>query len=116
MESSELRRAAASLRETGTVSLHRSFISQPSESLTQHLGRTDVRRHNNPVVHPFAFASGLYDSGTAKIGQMPGYFGLSLLQDLHEIADADLLLSHQIEQAKSSVVAECLEEAFHFEL
>ncbi len=46
---------------------------------------------------------------------MPGYFGLSLLQNLHEVADANLLVSHQVEQAETSVVTQSLEEEFRIE-
>ena len=61
-------------------------------------------------MHPFAIAPSLNYSGAAEIRQVPGYLRLPLTQDLNEVTDANLLLSHQVEQAKSSVVAEGLKE------
>ena len=46
---------------------------------------------------------------------MPGNFGLSLLQNLHKVADADLLVSHQVEQAEARIVPQSLKESFHVE-
>jgi hypothetical protein len=36
-------------------------------------------------------------------------------KNLHKVADTDFLLPHEVQESKSGVVAECLEEAFHIE-
>jgi hypothetical protein len=36
---------------------------------------------------------------------MPGYFGLPLPQNLDEVADTDLPISHQVKQAKTRIVS-----------
>lgn len=46
---------------------------------------------------------------------MPGDFGLWIAEDLNEVADADLLLSDEIEEAEPGLVAERLEEALQVE-
>ncbi len=46
---------------------------------------------------------------------MPGYLGLRLIQNLNEIADADLLISHEIQEPQPRIVAESLKEALHVE-
>ena len=92
--------------------MHRPVFFQPCKRLTQNLDCTDVRWHNDPVMHPLAVAPGLHYSGAAEIRQVPGYFGLPLPQNLDKVADANLLFSHQVEKAKSSVVAEGLKKEF----
>ena len=105
-------RAAAGFRETQSVSLHCPLLFQPAQRLTKNLRGSDIRGHHDPVMHPFALAPGLDDSRPAKIGQMPGNLRLPLLQNLHEIADAKLLIAHQVQQAESRVVSQGLKEAF----
>jgi len=46
---------------------------------------------------------------------MPRYLRLRTTQNLHKIADANLLLSHQVEESEPGVVAERLKEPFHIE-
>ena len=46
---------------------------------------------------------------------MPGYLRLRLAQNLHQVADADFLPFHEIQQAKTSVVAESLKQALHLD-
>jgi SAM-dependent methyltransferase len=66
-------------------------------------------------MHPFSVTPGFNDSRTAEIGEMPGNLGLPLFQNLDEVADADLLVSHQVEQAEACVVSQSLKESFHVE-
>jgi len=61
-------------------------------------------------MHPLAVTPGLNYSGAAEIRQVPGYLGLPLSENLDKVADANLLFSHQVKQAKSSVVSEGLEK------
>ena len=60
----------------------------------------------NAVVHPLPFSSRADDSGVAKIGEMPGYLWLALLQYLHKVADADLPAIHQVEQPEARAIGQ----------
>ena len=64
-------------------------------------------------MHPLAFATGRHDARAPQISQVPRDFRLRLLKDLHKVADANFLISHQVEQAKAGIVAERLKEQFH---
>jgi hypothetical protein len=64
-------------------------------------------------MHPFAVTPSLNDPGAAQICQMPGNLRLRLLQNLHKVADANLLLSHEVKEAEPSGVAEGLKESFN---
>jgi hypothetical protein len=46
---------------------------------------------------------------------VPGYLGLRLIQNLHEITDADFLVSHEIQESQPRIVAESLKEALNIE-
>jgi len=46
---------------------------------------------------------------------VPGYLGLRLIQNLHEITDADFLISHEIQEPQPRIVAESLKEALQVE-
>jgi len=116
LKSSKLCRTTASLREACPVSLHRTLLFHPCKRLPENLGGADVRWHDDAIVHPLAFASSFDDACTAKICQMPRYFGLELLQNLYEVANANFLVTHEIEQTKSGAVAQSLKEPFHIEL
>ena len=115
MESRKLARTATCLRQASSISLHNALVSEPRKGLLKHLCRTYIGGHHYPIVHPFAFTAGSYDSSAPQIGQMPGYLGLRLIQNLNEITDADLLIPHQIQQTKPGVVAESLEKALYVE-
>ena len=70
---------------------------------------------DDAVVHPLAFAACGDDAGIAEVGEVPGDFRLGLIEDFDEVADADFLIAHEIEEAEASLVGECLEEAFELE-
>jgi len=89
---------AACPRQASAVSLHRFLFLQRGERLAENLRRADMRRHDDAIVHPLALAPGCDDACLAKVSEMPGDFGLRGVEDFHEVADADLLLSHEIEQ------------------
>ena len=46
---------------------------------------------------------------------MPGYLRLRFSEHLDEVADANLLLAHQVQQPQPRPVAQCLKEALHVE-
>jgi hypothetical protein len=66
-------------------------------------------------MHPLSVPASSYNSGTTQVGQMPGDFGLRLIQDLHEIAHADFLISHEIQEPQPRIIAESLKEALDIE-
>jgi len=115
LQRSKLCWTATRLREASAIGLHQPVLLQPRERLMENLGCTNIWRHNNPVVHPLPFATGFHDACPPKISEVPGDFRLPLLKDFYEIADANLLVSHQVEQAKASLVTKRLEEQFHVE-
>ena len=61
-------------------------------------------------MHPLAFAAGGDDAGLAQIGEVARDFWLGLAEDFNQIADADLLVAHEIEKAQARIIAQGLEE------
>ena len=98
--------------EPRPIRLHCLVFLEPAECLPQDLGSSDVRRHDDPVVHPLAFAPRRDDSRAAQVGQMPGNLRLRTAKNLHEVADANLLIAHEVQQPEPGVVSERLEEPF----
>ena len=61
-------------------------------------------------MYPLPFPAGGDDTGLAEVGEVTGDFGLPLLQDFDEVADADLSTFHQVEQTEAGRVGECSED------
>ena len=76
----------------------------------------DVERHNDAVVHPLAFSPNGDDASLPQIRQMPGDFRLWATQDFHEVANANLLISHEVEEPEAGIVSQGLKELLHVEL
>src|ERR1700744_3581342 len=106
---------AAGSRQPGAVCLHRLVRLQPRQRLPKNLRGAFILRHHQPVVHPLALAPRRHQPRTAQERQMPGYLRLRLPQHLDEVADANLLLAHQVQQPQPCPVAQRLEEALHVE-
>jgi hypothetical protein len=47
---------------------------------------------------------------------MPGYLGLRLAKNEDKIADANFLISHEIQESQPCIVAESLKEALQAEI
>lgn len=47
---------------------------------------------------------------------MPRNLRLRLIQDFHEVADAELLVSHQVQESEPGVVSQSLEESLEIEV
>lgn len=116
MQGRKLTRSTTCLRQPGAISLHGAFFSEPRKGLLKNLCGTYIWRHHYPVVHPLSVPARHYDSGVAQVGQVPGYLGLRLIQNLHEITDADFLISHEIQESQPRIVAESLKEALQAEI
>ena len=97
------------------VGLHGALVSEPRKRLLKNLGCPYIRRHDDAIVHPFSFPPRGHDSGTPQVGQMPGYFGLGLIQNLDEITHADFLIAHEIQEPQPRIIAQGLKEALHIE-
>ena len=54
-------------------------------------------RKRKAVVHPFTFSAGAYDSGVAEIGEMSGDLRLRRADYVDKVADANLLIGHQVD-------------------
>lgn len=110
MQSYEFRGSAAGPGEASSVSLHGSILFEPCKSLLQDEGCSGMRRHNDPVVHPAAFPPHGDEPGAAKVGEVAGDFGLRLTKDFSEVANTDLLVADDVEQAEAGHIPEGLEE------
>jgi hypothetical protein len=64
-------------------------------------------------MHPLSFSARLYDPGPAKVGEVPGNLRLSLLQNLHEVADTDLTSIHEIQKSQAGWVGKRREQLHH---
>ena len=106
-------RRAAGFCKHGAVGQHCLVFFQPVKRLPQYLGRADMSWQHDSVVHPFTLATGSDDTRVAQIGKMTRHPGLRAAQYFNEVADTNLLLAHEVEQAKASVVTEGLEKPLH---
>jgi hypothetical protein len=66
-------------------------------------------------MHPLALTSGRHYTGTSKVGKMPRDLWLRLAKDLDQVAYANFLLAHEIQEPQASVVTQSLKEAFQSE-
>ena len=51
-----------------------------------------ILRHQQPVVHPLALASGSDDSRASQVGKMSRNLGLAEVQNFHKITNTDLAI------------------------
>ena len=116
MQGRKVPHTTTGLRQARPISLHGSLFAEPRKSLMKDLCGSWVRRHHYPIVHPLPFPASSDNSGTAQVGQMPGYLGLRLTKNLDKIADADFLISHEIQEPQPCIVAESLKEALQAEI
>lgn len=81
-------------------------LSERGDCLAQYLRCVGVGGSHQPVVHPLPFAPGGYQTCCAKISKMPGNLGLRRRNHFGEVADANFLLRHEVEQTKPGGVGE----------
>jgi hypothetical protein len=98
-----------------SVSLHRFVFLEPAQGLFQDLRRSDVWGHHYPIVHPLSLSPRCDDARAAKIREVPGHLRLRPAENLDEVADTNLLITHQVQEAESRIVAESLEEPLNIE-
>lgn len=104
------------LRQSHQIGLHCLLVFESSESLAKDLSSAGVGRNGNPVMHPLAVPASGDDAGAPQIGEMAGDLRLRTTQDFDEVADADLLISHEVQDPETGLVPQGLEEAFQIEL
>jgi hypothetical protein len=83
--------------------------------LFQDLCRSNMWRQHDPIVHPLSLAPCRDDARAAKVSEVPGDFRLWAAENLDEVADANFLISHQVQKAEPCVLAESLEESLDIE-
>lgn len=84
--------------------------------MLQNLCGTIVWRHDNPVVHPLAITPGGHNAGVPQVSEMSRNLRLRLIEYLHEVADAEFLVSHQVQEPEPRVVSQRLEESLEIEV
>lgn len=97
---------AAGFAEAGEVGLHGRIRLEGGQSRFKDCRRAGVLRGHDAVVHPFSFAAGGDYSSFTQVGEVAGDLGLAFVQDLDEIADADLAAIHKVEQSQAGGVGE----------
>jgi hypothetical protein len=81
-------------------------LSECRDCFAQYLCRGGVGGSHQSVVHPFAFAPRCDKTGSPEIGEVPGNLWLRRFNHLDEVADAYLLLSHEVDQTKPRAIGE----------
>jgi hypothetical protein len=99
-------RSTASLAETRKIRLHRFLFPQNRKRFPENPRRPQVGRHDDSVVHPFAFASRSYDAHASKVREMPRNLGLALPENLDEVADAHFPSVHEVQKPQTSAIRE----------
>jgi len=90
--------------------LHGSVFLEPIERLLKNLGCTDVRWHDDPIVHPRPFPPCRNDTCTSEISQMPTDLGLVSLKNFNEETNAHFILTHEMKQPKTGSVGQGAKE------
>jgi hypothetical protein len=62
-------------------------------------------------VHPLALAPRTNDACPSQVGQVAGNLRLGAAKNLDEVANADFLVAHQVQQAQSGFVSQRLEKS-----
>ena len=106
---------AAHLNEASAIALQLTIIGEPVTNIAKYLGGVPVGGLDHFIVHPLAITSGFDNSGPAQIRQMPRDFRLIRFEDFNEIAHADFVASHEIQQAETGSIGQRPKKQFHVE-
>jgi hypothetical protein len=106
----ELFRRAAHGAEARNVASHLGLLLQMLQCLLQNARGRMVLGYHKPVMHPLAFAPRCHDSGSTKISKVPRDLWLASSQNLYEVADANLAVGDQVQQAKARRISQRTEE------
>lgn len=69
-------------------------------------GGAGMGRHNNSLVHPFAFPARGNHAGATRLCKLAQNLGLALGQNFHETADAHLSSVHEVKEPEPGAVGE----------
>jgi hypothetical protein len=105
-----LLRRTARRAKARNVASHLGFLLQVLQRLVQNARGRLVFGRDESIVHPFAFTSRHSDAGAPEIGKMARDLRLTDAQDLDEIADANLAVGDQIQQAQPRRVGQRAEQ------
>lgn len=112
----EIPRSTAGARQPESISLHRLLVFECSERLLKDLRCPFVRRHGDSVVHPLPVAANRNDPRPPQVGKMARDLRLRAADHLDEIADAEFLVTHQVQNPESRPVPKRLKEPFEIKL
>lgn len=90
--------------ELRQIALHVRRLAQMGQGFFQYCGRDRIARCNETIVHPPPLASRGDDARAAQVRQVTRDLRLADLEDLHEIADANLLVGNQVEETKPRAI------------
>lgn len=62
-------------------------------------------------MHPLAITPSGHDAGIPQIRKVPGNLGLGLIQYFYEKANANFLISHQVQEPQPCIVSKRLKES-----
>ena len=71
--------------------------------------------HDDPIMHPLPLPPRRDDTGAAEVSQVTRNLRLRTAKDFNKIANANLLVAHEIQEPEPGVVPESLKEPFHVE-
>lgn len=116
VQRTDLSGGTAGFGQPGAIRLHRLLALQRSQRLPQNLRGPAVGRHDDAVVHPLAFAPCRNHARVSQIREMTRDLRLRRIQNLDEVADADFLVAHQVQQTQPGPVSQRLEESLQIEV
>src|SRR5712691_10812289 len=102
---------AAGALQRQSIAVHLAVSAEGVENAVEDSGLLRIGRTNDAVVHPFPLAPGSNDSRAAKVSEMTRDFWLRLVENFHEITNAELPFGHQVQQAQPGAISERLKQS-----
>lgn len=97
-------RTAAGVIQTFAVALQLFVLAQRGKSALQNRRCMGLAWNRQPIVDPLPFPTRRHNSRPAQIRQVPRDLRLWRPDHLNEVADAQLLVRHQVDQAQARPV------------
>ena len=104
------RRCAADFFQPRAIGFHCWFTGQPDAYFMKDVGCVRIRRLDNAIVNPLAFAARCNHARTPQVGKMPRNLWLVQLQHFNQKTDADFVFANQIDQPQSGTIGERFEQ------
>jgi hypothetical protein len=102
-------------RQPDTISLHRFLSFETYERLPENPRCPFMGRHGDAVMHPLPVTPDRNNPRPPQIREMARDLWLRTPDDLNQIADAKLLVTHQVQDSQPGFVCQRLKEARKFE-